>query len=176
MFFDGIHFNVRKDGKVAKKCVYSVLALDMDGYKSILGLWIGESESAAFWLSICNELRNRGVQDILIACHDNLTGLVSAIEAAFPDTEQQLCIIHQIRNSTKHVPYSGRKEVCNDLKKIYNAPSVEAAEAFLLEFGVKWDSKYPQIFKSWSENWAELSAFFRFPQEVRHVPKKNPSF
>jgi putative transposase len=167
VFLDGIVFKIRKDSRIINKCVYSVLGIDMEGKKDILGIWISENESASFWANICNDLRNRGVTDILIACRDNLSGFSSAIAATFPKTEQQLCIIHQIRNSTKYVSYKDLKPVMADLKLIYGAPTLDDAEYRLAEFAEKWDSKYPQISKSWSENWIELSTYFKYPQEVR---------
>jgi len=169
VFFDGVNFKVKKDGKVINKCVYSVLGIDTDGKKDILGIWISENESASFWTVVFNELKNRGVKDILIACHDNLTGLANAINTAFPKTDSQLCIIHQIRNSVKHVSYTNLKEVMTDLKKIYGAVSEEAALFALEEFGEKWNGKYPQIYKSWEHNWPELSTFFKYPEEMRRL-------
>ena len=127
VFFDGIRFKVKKDGKVINKCVYSVLGIDMDGKKDILGIWISETESASFWATVFNELKNRGVKDILIACHDNLSGFTNALEAVFPKTENQLCIIHMIRNSTKYVSYKELKAVMADLKEVYGAVSKESA-------------------------------------------------
>lgn len=167
VFLDGIVFKVRKDAKVINKCVYSVLGINMDGRKEILGIWMSDNESASFWTTVCNELKNRGVQDILIACRDNLSGFSTAIETVFPKTEQQLCVIHQIRNSTKYVPYKDIKAVMADLKKVYGAPTLDAAEYALEEFREKWGKKYPQILKSWDANWAELSTYFKYPQEVR---------
>lgn len=169
VFFDGVHFKVKKDGKVINKCVYSVLGVDSDGKKDILGIWISETESASFWTVVFNELKNRGVKDILIACHDNLSGIVNAINTAFPKTDNQLCIIHQIRNSVKHVSYKDLKAVMADLKKIYGAVSEEAALYALEEFGEKWNVKYPQIYKSWEQNWPELSTFFKYPDEMRRL-------
>jgi putative transposase len=169
VFFDGIRFKVKKDGKVIDKCVYSVLGVDMDGKKDILGIWISETESASFWTVVFNELKNRGVKDVLIACHDNLSGLVNAINTAFPKTDSQLCIIHQIRNSVKHVSHKDLKAVMADLKKIYGAVSEEAALYALEEFGEKWNGKYPQIYKSWETNWQELSTFFKYPEELRRL-------
>jgi putative transposase len=169
VFFDGIRFKVKKDGKVIDKCVYSVLGVDMDGKKDILGIWISETESASFWTVVFNELKNRGVKDILIACHDNLSGFVNAINTAFSKTDSQLCIIHQIRNSVKHVSYKDLKAVMADLKKIYGAVSEEAALYALEEFGEKWNGKYPQIYKSWETNWQELSTFFKYPEELRRL-------
>ena len=169
VFLDGIVYKVRKDSKVINKCFYTVLGVTMEGYKEILGMWITDNESASFWASVCNELRNRGVEDILIACRDNLTGFSTAIEAAFPKTEQQQCIIHQIRNSTKYVSYKDLKAVMADLKAIYQAPTEDDALYHLEEFKEKWDKKYPQIAKSWENNWAALSTFFKYPQEVRRL-------
>ena len=157
VFFDGIVFNSRKDNKIVTKCVCSVLGINMDGHKEILGTWISENESACFYASICSDLKSRGVKDIFIACHDNLTGLCNAINSVFPKTKNQLCIVHQIRNSCKFVPYKDRKEVCADLKKIYGAVNLDDAEFAKEEFREKWNKKYPNILKSWDKNWAELT-------------------
>ena len=169
IFFDGIVFNSRKDNKIISKCVYSVLGINMEGQKEILGTWISENESASFYASICSDLKNRGVTDIFIACHDNLTGLCEAINAVFPKTKNQLCIVHQVRNSCKFVPYKDRKAVCADLKKIYGAVNLDDAEYAKEEFREKWDKKYPNIIKSWDKNWAELTTFFEYPQEIRKI-------
>jgi len=169
VFFDGINFKVKKDGKVINKCVYSVLGIDCDGKKDILGIWISETESASFWTAVFNEMKNRGVKDILIACHDNLSGLANAISTAFPTTESQLCIIHMIRNSTKYVSHKDLKPLMADLKKVYGAVSEDAALYALEEFKESWDSRYPQIYKSWESNWVDLSAFFKFPAEMRRL-------
>lgn len=167
VFLDGIVFKVRKDSRVINKCLYTVLGINLEGRKEILGMWLSENESASFWTTVCNELKNRGVEDIFIACRDNLSGFSKAIETVFPKTEQQLCVIHQIRNSTKYVPYKDIKPVMADLKKIYGAPTLEDAEYRMEEFREKWDKAYPQIMKSWDANWAELSTYFKYPQEVR---------
>jgi len=169
VFFDGIRFKVKKDGKVINKCVYSVLGIDMDGKKDILGIWISETESASFWATVFNELKNRGVRDILIACHDNLSGFANALEAVFPKTENQLCIIHMIRNSTKYVSYKELKAVMADLKEVYGAVSEEAALYALEEFKDKWGKKYPQIYRTWEANWPNLSGFFKYPDEMRRL-------
>lgn len=169
VFFDGIVFNSRKDNKIINKCVYSVLGINMEGQKEILGTWISENESASFYASICSDLKNRGVTDIFIACHDNLTGLSEAIQAIFPKTKNQLCIVHQIRNSVKFVPYKDRKAVCADLKKIYGAVNLDDAEYAKEEFREKWDRKYPNIIKSWDKNWAKLTTFFEYPTEIRKI-------
>jgi len=167
VFLDGIVFKVRKDSRVVNKCLYSVLGINLEGRKEILGIWLSENESASFWVSVCNDVKNRGVEDIFIACRDNLSGFSNAIETVFPKTEQQLCVIHQIRNSTKYVPYKDIKAVMADLKKVYGAPTLENAEYRLEEFREKWGRKYPQILKSWDANWSELSTYFKYPQEVR---------
>jgi putative transposase len=169
IFFDGVWFKGRCDGKVAKKCVYSVLGITVDGRKDILGLWIAGSESASFWMTVFNDLKNRGVKDILIACHDNLSGFSKALETAFPRTESQLCIVHQIRNSLAFVNWKERKAVAADLKLIYTAANLEDAEYNLELFREKYGKKYPYILKSWDDNWAELSVFFKYPDAVRKL-------
>jgi len=169
IYFDGIVFKSRKDNQIINKCVYTVLGVDMEGHKDILGCWISENEGASFWASICSDLKKRGVTDIFIACHDNLKGLVEAINAVFPKTKQQLCIVHQIRNSTKFVPYKDRKAICADLKKIYGAVNLDDAEYAKEEFREKWDKKYPAILRSWDENWAELITFFEYPEQIRSL-------
>ena len=169
VFFDGIWFKVKKDAKVINKCLYTVLGIDTDGKKDILGIWISDSESASFWTTVFNELRNRGLKDILIACHDNLTGFTNALSTVFPKTANQLCIIHMIRNSIKYVPHKDRKLVMADLKKIYGAVGEETALYALEEFKEKWNAKYPQIYRSWENNWADLSGFFKYPEEMRRL-------
>lgn len=134
-----------------------------------MGIWFSENESASFWTTVCNELKNRGVEDIFIACRDNLSGFSTAIETVFPRTEQQLCVIHQIRNSTKYVAYKDIKAVMADLKLVYGAPTLEDAEYHLEEFRDKWSKKYPQILKSWDANWVKLSTYFKYPQPVRRL-------
>lgn len=169
VFFDGIIFKVRKDNKIINKCIYTVLAIDMDGNKDILGIWISENESASFWAAVCNDLKSRGIKDILIACHDNLVGISGAINSIYPNTKQQLCVVHQIRNSTKFVPYKDRKAVCEDLRKIYGAVNLDDAEYMKEEFGEKWNNKYPSIMRSWNENWSDLTTYFEYPQEIRRL-------
>lgn len=169
IYFDGIVFKSRKDNQIINKCVYSVLGIDMNGQKDILGIWLSENEGASFYASICSDLKKRGVSDIFIACHDNLKGLGEAINAVFPKTKQQLCIVHQIRNSTQFVRYTDRKEICADLKKIYGAVNLDDAEYAKEEFREKWDTKYPSILRSWDANWAELTTFFEFPEQIRHL-------
>jgi transposase-like protein len=167
VFMDGIYFHVRSEGQIVKKAVYIAIGLQMDGKRDVLGMWIGENESAKYWLSILNSLKNRGVNDILIACVDGLTGFSGAIEAVYPKTEIQQCVIHQIRNSTKYVSYKDIKPLMADLKNVYKAINEETARYALDEFGEKWDSKYPKISASWRSNWTNLATYFKYPQEVR---------
>lgn len=169
VYLDAIHFHVRCDGRIVKKAVYIVLGIDMNGKKDVLGMYVGENESAKFWLSVLNGLVNRGVKDILIACIDGLIGFPQAIGAAFPKTEIQHCIIHQIRSSTKFVSYKDIKALMSDLKKIYTASTQDIAELELEAFAEKWDEKYPTISKSWRENWVELSTYFKYPAEIRKI-------
>ena len=169
VFLDAIHFKVRQEGAIVNKAAYVVIGIDLDGRKDVLGIWIGEHETSKFWLSVLNELRNRGVQDILICCTDNLKGFSEAISACFPETEIQKCIVHQIRNSIRYVSYKDTKKVLASLKPIYTAPSETAALAALEEFEVLWGSKYPLVVNSWRQNWAELSTFFKYPPEIRKI-------
>ena len=169
VFFDGIFFKVKKDGKVINKCVYSVLGIDTDGKKDILGIWISETESATFWTTVFNEIKNRGVKDILIACHDNLPGFSNALSTVFPKTENQLCIIHMVRNSTKYVSFKDLKPVMADLKKVYGAVNEDEAMYALETFKEKWNGKYPQIYKMWENNWVDVAGFFRYPEEMRRL-------
>lgn len=167
VFMDAIHFHVRSEGQIVKKAVYIAIGINMDGIKEVLGMWVGENESAKFWLSVMNGLKNRGLQDILIACVDGLTGFPSAIEAVYPKTEIQQCIIHQIRNTTRFVSYKDIKALMADLKKVYAAIDEQTALSELENFDEKWGNKYPKIAISWRDNWANLSTYFKYPQEVR---------
>ncbi|MBI6873367.1 IS256 family transposase [Clostridium aciditolerans] len=167
VFMDAIHFHVRSEGQIIKKAVYIAIGVQMDGVRDVLGMWVGENESAKFWLGILNGLRNRGIEDILIACVDGLTGFTNAIEAAFPKTQIQQCIIHQIRNSTKYVSYKDIKVLMADLKLVYAAIDEQTALDHLDAFDEKWSGKYPKIALSWRVNWANLSTYFKYPQEVR---------
>ena len=167
VFMDAIHYNVRCEGRIVKKAVYIAIGINMDGKKEVLGMYVGENESAKYWLSILNGLKNRGVEDILITCIDGLTGFPEAISAVYPKTEIQQCIIHQIRNSTKYVSYKDIKALMADLKKVYEAVDEETALYELDNFAAKWDSKYPKISRSWQNHWAELSTYFKYPQSVR---------
>ena len=169
VYMDAIHYHVRSEGRIVKRAVYIALGIDMDGKKDVIGMYVGENEGAKFWLSIINGLKNRGVQDILIACVDGLNGFPQAIEAVYPKTEIQQCIIHQIRNTTNYVSYKDLKKLMADLKMVYAAPDEAAALEKLESFGEKWNSKYPKIYKSWSERWATLSTYFKYPNEVRKL-------
>ncbi|BAF58901.1 transposase and inactivated derivatives [Pelotomaculum thermopropionicum SI] len=169
IYLDAIFFKVRKDNRIINKAAYSVLGINMAGQKDILGIWIGENESASFWLGVCNDLKNRGVQDILIACKDGLSGFSEAINTVFPRTEIQLCIIHQIRNSLKYVPWKEQKELMADLKKVYQALTMEEAELAFKMFKEKWGKKHPVIIRSWEKNWLELTAYFKYPYEIRKL-------
>jgi putative transposase len=169
VFLDAIHFKVRQDGHIIKKAAYMVIGVDMDGGKDVLGMWIGENESAKFWLGVLNDLKNRGVQDILIICVDNLTGFTQAIDACYPKTEVQKCIVHQIRNSIRFVSYKDLKQVTTDLKPIYRASNEAAALVELDLFEKTWGEKYPHIVKSWRDNWHELSTFFKYSPAIRKL-------
>lgn len=166
VFLDAVHFNVRSEGRIIKKAVYVAIGIDLNGIRDVLGLWIGENESARFWAGILSDIRNRGVNDILICCVDGLTGFTNAIEAVYPKCEIQHCIIHQIRNSTKFVSYKDIKALMADLKSVYQAPNEQSGLYALEEFENKW-AKYPKIAQSWKQNWATLSTYFKYPQEVR---------
>lgn len=169
VFFDCMVVKVRQDKRIINKAIYVALGIDLTGRKDILGLWISDNEGAKFWLSNLTEMKNRGMRDILIACTDNLTGMSEAITAVFPNTEHQLCIVHQIRNSLKYVSYKDRKAVVADLKPIYKAATDEAALAALEGFSEKWDKQYPHISKSWYSNWDNLVIFLQYPEEIRKV-------
>jgi transposase-like protein len=167
LFFDALRVNIRDEGHVSKKAVYLALAIRLDGQKEILGMWIEQNEGAKFWMGILNELKNRGVQDTLIAAVDGLTGFPDAINAVFPKTEVQLCIVHMVRNSVKYVSYKDRKAVTTDLKEIYLAPSEPAAREALERFAEKWDGRFPMISKSWQNRWNEIIPFMKFSPEIR---------
>ena len=167
VFMDAIHYKVKENHQYVTKAAYVVLGINMDGCKDILGIWIGEHESAKFWLNVLNDLKNRGVQSVYVFCVDGLTGFPEAISAVYPKTEVQQCIIHQIRNSTKYVSYKDIKALMADLKKVYAAVDEETALYELERFATKWDSKYPKISASWKAHWSELSTYFKYPQSVR---------
>ena len=169
MFMDAIHYHVRSEGQIVKKAVYIAIGIDLSGRKDVLGMWVGENESAKYWATVLNSLRNRGVEDVFIACTDNLTGFANAIEAVFPKADIQNCIIHQLRNSSKYVSYKDLKALMADLKKVYAAVDEPSAEEALDEFSARWDKKYPKISASWRENWPNLSTYFKFPEELRRL-------
>ena len=159
IYMDCIVVKIRQDKQIINKAIYLVLGINMDGHKELLGMWISENEGAKFWLSVLTELKNRGVQDVMVACIDGLKGFPEAISAIYPKTQVQLCIVHMVRNSLKFVAWKDRKEVAEDLKTIYHSVSVEQAELELKRFAAKWDSFYPKISSSWQENWANLVTF-----------------
>ena len=169
VFLDAIHYPVRSEGQIVKKAVYIAIGIDLDGKKDVLGMWVGENESAKFWATVLNGLKNRGVEDIFIACTDNLTGFSAAIEAVFPKTEIQNCIVHQLRNSSKYVSYKDLKALMADLNAVYAAVDEPSALTALDTFSERWDQKYPKISQSWRKNWANLSTYFKYPQEVRRL-------
>lgn len=166
---DTIHFKVRDDHRIVTKAAYICLGVDMNGYKDILGIWIREAEGAKFWLSVCNDLNNRGVKDICIACMDGLRGLPDAIKTVFPNVSIQSCIIYQIRNSMRYVPYKDTKASVADLKKVYKAPNEEIALAQLDMLKEKWNDKYSNVIESWYINWYKLSIFFAFNEQIRKI-------
>ena len=169
VFLDAIHYHVRSEGQIVKKAVYIAIGIDLDGKKDVLGMWVGENESAKFRATVLNSLKNRGVEDIFIACTDNLTGFSTAIEAVFPKTEIQNCIVHQLRNSSKYVSYKDLKALMADLKAVYAAVDESSALDALDAFAERWDKKYPKISQSWRDNWVHLSTYFKYPQEVRRL-------
>jgi len=168
VWFDAIHFKVNHHS-INSKAAYCIIGLNQEGEKDLLGLYIGENEGARFWLSVLSDLQSRGVKDILIASIDNLKGFAEAIESTFTKADVQLCVIHQIRNSTKYIPRKEIKPVMEDLKAIYKAPNLEMAEQALVELDKKWKEKYPFLVKSWKSNWSRLSSFLRYPQEIRRM-------
>lgn len=168
-FLDAVHFNVKEDKTIVKKAAYVILGVNSEGKKDVLGIYIGGNESAKFWLAVLNDLKNRGVKDILIASVDGLTGFSEAIKTVFPHADIQRCIIHQIRYTLSFVSYKEKKEFAKDLKEIYTAPNEESGYSALQELKEKWDKKYPYALKSWENNWAELRTFFKFSPEIRRI-------
>jgi transposase-like protein len=169
VYLDCIVVKVHQDGRVINKAIYLALGVTLEGRKDLLGLWISENEGAKFWLSVLTDLQNRGVKDVYIFCVDGLTGFPDAIQATFPKSKIQLCIVHMVRNALRYVPDKDMKAVAKDLKAIYNAPTVKVAEQALDEFAEKWSSKYPNIEKSWRSKWDNLIAIFDYPDEIRKV-------
>ena len=169
IWMDAMHFKIRSDGQVRTKAIYTILGVNMEGRKEVLGLYQGESESSAFWLQVLSDLNQRGIEDILIASIDNLKGFADAIENIFPKTEVQLCVIHQIRNSMKYVSRKYRREFMQDLKEVYKANSKEVAEHNLDIMEQKWGKQYPVVIKSWRTNWERLSNYFKYPEPIRRL-------
>lgn len=169
IFIDAIHYSVRESGIIRKMAAYVILGLTCEGRKDVLTIQIGENESAKYWLSVLNELKNRGVQDILIICADGLTGIKEAISTAFPKTEYQRCIVHQVRNTLKYVADKDRKPFAADLKKIYNAPTEQAARTQLDAVTARWEEKYPRAMNRWYDNWDAISPIFKFSSDVRSI-------
>ena len=167
VYLDAIHVKLRTSGHVQVQAVYVALALNLEGNKELLGLWVGEAEGAKFWLSVLTELRNRGVKDILLAAVDGLMGFPDAIASVFPKTQVQLCIVHMVRGSLRFVSWKERKLVARDLRTIYQAPTLEAAEQALEAFETSWDERFPMISRKWRANWANLTPFFDYPPEIR---------
>ena len=169
VWLDALFYKVRQDGQIKSMAAYLVLGMNIEGEKDLLGIYLAETESASFWLQVLSDLQDRGVEDILIACIDNLKGFKEAIEAMYPQTDVQLCIVHQIRNSIKYVTWSDQREVIRDMKTIYKAANISAAEQSLLEFESKWKKRYPAMIKSWKRNWEGLTSFYNYPIEVRSI-------
>lgn len=169
VWLDAIHYKIKEDGRYISKAVYTILGVNMEGRKEVLGLYLSENEGANFWLQVLTDLSNRGVEDILIASVDGLSGFPEAINSIFPQTEIQLCIVHQIRNSLKYVASKNQKEFMRDLKRVYRAISKEAAELELDKLDEKWGDKYPIVIKSWRSKWENLSVYFKYPEDIRKV-------
>lgn len=169
VFLDALIVKVRENKQVMNKAVYLALGINQDGIKEVLGMWVSPNEGAKFWLSVLTELQNRGMKDVFIFCTDGLTGFPDAIEAVYPKSKIQLCIVHMIRNSTKFVNWKDRKQLCADLKTIYKAQTIDQAELALIEFSEKWDEKYPSISKMWQNRWDQVTTFFAYPEDIRRV-------
>jgi transposase-like protein len=169
VWMDGIVFKVRENSKVINKTVHIAVGLRRDGLKEVLGMWLGKNESAAYWMSVLTDMKARGLEDILITATDNLNGFTQTIRSIFPDSATQICVVHQIRNSCRYVVWKDKKEFTTDLKDIYAAPTRQAALAGLDSLDKKWTGKYAYAVKSWRENWEELTVFFDFPIEIRHI-------
>lgn len=169
VFIDCVHFNVKSDNMVTKKAAYVVLGVTEEGYKEVLGIWIGENETAKFWLSVLTDLKNRGVKDILIICSDGLTGIKQAILSVYPQAVQQRCIVHLIRNSCRYLSYKDRKSFCTDLKTVYTSSTEEQAQIALDVCKSKWQEKYPYAFKPWEDNWNEVCSMFNYVPELRKI-------
>ena len=169
VWLDGLVVKVHHDHQVLNKTIYLALAINMEGYKELLGIWISEHEGASFWAQVLTELNNRGVKDVFVFCVDGLTGFPDAIKGVFPKSDIQLCIVHLVRNSLKYVSWKYRKELARDLKEIYHAGTLEGAEAALLKLGEKWNEKSPAIYALWERNWENIITIFTYPSEIRRV-------
>ncbi|EOV0155716.1 IS256 family transposase, partial [Vibrio vulnificus] len=169
VYLDCIVVKVRQNKQVINKAVYLALGVNLEGQKELLGMWMSETEGAKFWLNVLTELQNRGVKDILITCVDGLKGFPEAINAVFPNTQIQLCIVHMVRNSVKYVPWKDYKAVTTDLKQIYQSATEDEALLALEHFSDKWDAKYPQISRSWTAHWDNLNTLFNYPQDIRRA-------
>jgi transposase-like protein len=169
VWMDGIVFKVRENSKVINKTIYLAVGLRKDGYKEVLGMWLGKNESAAYWMTVLTDMKARGMEDILITATDNLNGFTQTIRTVFPQSATQVCVVHQIRNSCRYVVWKDKREFTHDMKDIYAAPTRQAAQAALESFASKWGSKYGYAIKSWKDNWEELTIFFDFPIEIRQI-------
>ena len=169
VWMDGISIKIRHNGKIINKTIYLVIGLTQEGLKQVLGMWVAPTESASFWMSVLTDLKARGVEDILIASTDNLTGFTDAIKSIFPDTVTQLCVVHQVRNSLRYVVWKEKKVFAADMKEIYHAATIEAAEQALKKFEKKWGQKYAYAVRSWKSNWENLTQFFEYPLEIRKI-------
>lgn len=169
VWMDGIVFKVRENSRVINKTVYLAIGLNRAGRKEVLGMWLGKNESSSFWMGVLTDLKARGVEDILITATDNLNGFTQTIRAVFPESQTQICVVHQIRNACRYVVWKDKKEFSRDMKQIYDAPTKQAAEAALKDFSIKWGKKYPYAIRSWEDNWDELTVFFDFPIEIRKI-------
>lgn len=169
VWMDGIVFKVRENSKVINKTIYLAVGLNRNGLKEVLGMWLGRNESASFWLGVLTDLKARGVEDILITATDNLNGFTETIKQVFPESNTQICVVHQIRNSCRYVVWKDKKAFTRDMKRIYDAPTKQAARAALEDLANTWGRKYPYAVKSWEDNWEELTVFFDFPLEIRKI-------
>jgi transposase-like protein len=169
VWLDAIHYKVRHEGRVVTRAVYCIIGLNQDGYKELLGMYIGENEGAKFWLQVLTDLQNRGVSDIFIACIDNLQGFAEAIESIFPQAEVQLCVVHQIRNSHKYLSHKDVKAFMKDLQSVYRATTKELAERHLDQLSANWGARYPKVIESWKKNWPRLSSYFQYNREIRRI-------
>ena len=169
VWLDAIHYKVRHEGRVVTRAVYCIIGLNQDGYKELLGMYIGENEGAKFWLQVLTDLSNRGVSDIFLACIDNLQGFAEAIESIFPQAEVQLCVVHQIRNSHKYLSHKDVKAFMKDLQGVYRATTKELAERHLDQLSANWGARYPKVIESWKKNWPRLSSYFQYNKEIRRI-------